>query len=777
MAHFRARTQTRVQSGLILLLLALLSLPSFVVAEEADRTEPRLRRLVSPDVARLTVRREACRCQPLVGQDEDILLLTLGAETVEQGETHFHPIASFAFDRTLDDSEAGEWLSLWTYGTAGASAWDHLRSFLPVPYGAPSAGEKKLARLDARLEEIRDQPAQADLDVPKAVVHRADLGRYPFTPGLWNWFRRGLSWADAYGPAQFVYRSYLLRRKDRSERNFQRTYLSLLWLLDHEFSGQADAPWLETLTDLRFHLLRNRSSLGSWIEHADSVALVYNYESNVRRQLAKSSSWMQSAANEHLLGYQPLYRYSANGTPVPFGGILYYDPSLQAVPDPGWWKEANPFDLPYNPHRHPQVRRLAQEHPDELIPLAIYTFQTNLALRPIIVVDFFAPSNPRTRESTQQLMVLAKQWIAIATGSLELERWPYRLTAWAANKKSFTLLVDKSSRQGIEELRLALEAGLYFDPEVRSQLLERVDQRVLNPLLEAAPVEERLAHIQFESLRARDHQPLCDQVQSDRRKLAQRLRVPQGLSPEEHARQLALRLEVWRHQVRLSDFVAEPLGDLGSLGSLQEPLRFFLTSEPLDPRRFEKLIEKLYAKLYLQHLRLPSDRRVPELEATLALTEEVWQHTAAPDVYAKRRPQLESELHRRNQKGQAENLKEQRQVLHEFLEQTETELKRARRAGCDRDDVFLPRLEARLAIVREVLETAARQEHLRPELDDHSDVLMRRLDNLRASFDQCPDLASDPWFAETRLYLEQLTPLLAGAKPVQARAAGVRRHD
>jgi hypothetical protein len=344
------------------------------------------------------------------------------------------------------------------------------------------------------------------------VVTLANLGRSSMGDGFWGGLQRGLSWASVINPAQFVYRSYLHRRNDREERKFQRAYVGLQWLNDLEFNSERDSQWVATLNDLRFHALRNRSFFGRFLTHAEGMELVHDYESSVRVQLGKTSSWMQGAANEHQLRYQPIYRFTANGDRFPIGGVLYYDPSLGSLPEPGWWSVANPFDLRYDPHTDPEVQRLARENPDELIPLALYTFQTSLALRPIVVVDFFDPGNPRRRESGYEMMVLTREWLAITTGMLGYERIPYHVVSWAANKKGFTYFVDRSSRLGIEELRMALESDLYFDPALREDLLDRADQRVLNPLMRPGRVEEQLARIQLESLRAEGGRALCRQV-------------------------------------------------------------------------------------------------------------------------------------------------------------------------------------------------------------------------------------------------------------------------
>jgi len=742
-------------------LTLLVSLPAAGLPA-APSDSPVLGRILSPEETRVVVRREVCRCAP---DGRELVLLTVGSEGPRGGAPHFHPLASLAFDPALGEDATGQWMALWVFGPSAAGWRRTLRSALPIPVGAPRASAAELARLDQRLEEIRAAPEQAGLLAPDPVVHLASLGRASRARGAWMGVRRGLAWADVFNPAQFVYRAHETRRQDRRERNFQRAYLALQWLMDVGYTGEGEPAWLESVNDLRFHLLRNRSFFGRWVQHADSLELVYNYESDVRRQLGKTSSWMQSAANEHGLRYQPIYRFTQNGAAFPMGGVLYYDPRLGGEPDPGWWRVANPFDLRANPHTDPRVQQLAREHPDELIPLGVYTFQTHLALRPIIAIDFFAPSNPRTRESTQQLMVLIKTWLAITTGSLSFERIPYRVVSWAANKKGFTLLTDKSSRLGIEELRVALEAGLYFDPERRAPLLERADQRVLNPLIKPGEVEERLAHLQYESLLARDARALCREVEEVRGKMTERLRVPPGLDPAARDRELARRLRAWQQQVDLEDLAGQPLDDYGSLAALEPPLRFFLTEEPVDRRKLARLLEELYAKLYLQQRQVPAPSRAPELDAAADLTRRVWERAAAATArapFADQVARVESRLRAHEAEEQKKFAKKRLELLEDLLEASHKQLAQAQRAGCRAAGDAPADLDAHLALLQEVAETAFADPQLRAAFEHRVPRLRRDLDALDASLGRCPAQPPDPWRTEWQLAcLEQTRALRA----------------
>lgn len=748
-------------TGFLLGLTLLFSLPAPAQEPASNPSEKAVvGRLLTPDAARMVVRREPCRCQPF-GDQPDVLLLTLGTEKPSGQETEFHPLATLAFDRTLRDDETGEWLALWIFGPSPAGWRRTARSLLPLPVGSARASAGKLERLERRLEQLQVQEEGARRLVPDPSLTLANLGRIPRTHGILGMLRRGLKWASVFNPAQFIFRTYLERRGDDRGRRFQRTYMSLHWLIDLEFDGRRDAAWIATLDDMRFHLLRTRSFFARWIRPEDGSEMAHNYDSVMRERLGKSSSWLQSAANENYLRYQPIYRFAENGTPLPLGGVLYYDPRLP-VGDPAWWGVGNPFDLPYNPHTHPTVQRLAQENPDQLIPLAVYTFQTDLAFRPTVVIDFIAPGNPRTRENNQQLMVLLRNWLAITTGAYSLERLPYRAVTWAANKKGFTLLTDKSARPGIEELRMSLESGLYFDPALRPWLLERVDRRVLNPLVKPGPVERLLARLQYASLRASDNQAICRTVERVRRKMKKRLGVSPTLPPEAQRAELARRLVAWHQLTRLRTLSYHLAGDIESLDALRAPLELFLRSDPPHPKKLAPALRDLYTTLYAYELRLPppprqqreqrqgrfSDDTLSRVRSFRALTRQAWQRVAEAGGTTDFEPQVtrvEQQAHAQHQKKQRAAQKQQLKGLRKLLHESRRELWRVARAGCDPNQASPTELEAQLTLLAQTIQVASQTEPFRTEIALQRPGLENVLAEVETALSQCDANQPDLW--------------------------------
>ena len=165
--------------------LLLIPLPSLAEVKQSSKS-PLVGGLLSPEAAEMTVRREVWRCAPVADEDEDIVLLTLGTKGEYEGEQHFHPIASLAFDRYFDSHPLGQWTALWVYGPSGAGVWSHLRAVAPIPYGRPHASTSDLERLEKRQHDLETQAEDARLLVPDPVIELARLEQFPHGQGFWG---------------------------------------------------------------------------------------------------------------------------------------------------------------------------------------------------------------------------------------------------------------------------------------------------------------------------------------------------------------------------------------------------------------------------------------------------------------------------------------------------------------------------------------------------------------------------------------------------------------
>ncbi len=732
--------------GRVALGVAVLSAGAFA----AEPGPPRLGSLAAPESARVVVEKLPCNCGGESGSEPDLLLVTVGTESWVDGERHFHPILTLAFDPLLAEAEPGQWLALWNFGPSPAGAWRTFRSVFPIPARRPKASPEQLQKLETRIEQVRAGQRRASAPKPYADLSRfrPATAKHGTTMGL----KRVVNWLGLINPGQLLLRTFLLHRGDRAERNFQRAYLGLSWLLDIEFDGTpTEQAWLRDMNELRFHLLRNLSFFGRWVAHSEALDIVYGHDSRIRETLSKGSAWLQADANEYHLRYEPLQRFTANGTPVPVGGILYYDPRIAPAPDRVRWPKPNVFDLAYNPFTHPAIQRLARAHPDQPIPLALYVFQSDLGLRPIIVADFFAPGNPQARERNHQGMVWLREWLIVSTSWLSPERLGYRVAAYAANKKAFTPLVSKSARLGVEELRLAVESNLYLDPTLRAELLQLVDRRVQNPLIKPAPVEARLAHLQYEALIADQGRVACQQVEEIRERLQKRYKIESSLPAEERQRRLQAALAEARARRHLRDLTEMGFHDLATQTALDSPLRYFEENAATQEASAAALRE-LYADLYRETLELRVGTRLAQISQTAERAAEAWARVEtargmnSADFDTERR-RVESRVRDLRVKEEQERQKRQVKLLRAFLEDAHKQLERA---GCGQADASPADIEMYLVMLMELPEALQRDPALLAEFRKHQRTLERDLTQLRAVLEQCPDAAPDPWRREQR---------------------------
>lgn len=474
---------------------------------ELPRNEPQL--LVRTDVC-------DCDANPTTA---DVTLATVGVEHTVDGQTTFHPYVSIALDKTYTADDGGQWLAVWNLGMSPPGVLARLRAFIPGCYAAQKASPERIAE----LERIRaDVPAALQAGIIKPPPPYLEATQR-YTGSNWRIFFTALKYAlrvTNFG-AQFVARTYFLNWKDYQERYFQQAYLALDWYA--EVADDEDgALSLDQVNDLKFRLLTNRSAYGHWVDEDDALSVVSGYESHVRRWQAKTSSFLHIAANEYHLGYTELMRPRRNRPPVPVCGILYYDPELAPAEGAIRWPARNPFDLTHNPFTYEPVQRLARQFPGQRIPLALYVFETDLLVKPIIVIDFFRRDNPRRRQTMATTKRLTDQALASTTVGF-LFKLVNHLINYAANKTAFTYLATKTSRLGVEEMRLSLRSGLYFDPDFSQQWLDELDRVILNPLLKPGREEKLIAEINYEALRANGAQAVCQVVRRVREKRVRQL--------------------------------------------------------------------------------------------------------------------------------------------------------------------------------------------------------------------------------------------------------------
>jgi hypothetical protein len=526
------------KTGAIIGLIFCLLQGQLGLASEPERNKPAkasrpVGDLRKTEPASLVIKNEACDCDNDPAT-RDVILTTVGAESEADGQKSFHPYLSIAVDLAYAADDHGEWLAVWNLGMSAPGALARVHAAIPGLFSSKEATPQQIAKLERIKANVPEYLKTGALDPPRPYLdvtqkHTGSNWRLLATV-LRNVLR------VTHAGAQFVARTYLLNWKDYHERYFQQAYLSLDWYDDAAVNSDETLS-TDQINDIKFRLITNRSAFGHWVDEEAAMNVVYGYETQVRRWQAKTSAYLQIAANEHHLGYAEIMRLNDTGPPTPVAGVLYYDPALAPAPETIAWPSRNPFDLTYNPFTSTKVQHLASQYPGEKIPLAVYVFQTALLVKPIIVADFFDANNPRHRQTLATTKKLGDQAMA-STGVGFLIKNINRAVNFVTNKTGFTYLATKSSRLGIEELRMALQSDLYFNSEMSREMLDRLDRLVLNPLIKPGRVEKLTAEINYEALRADEAKAVCREVERIRdkriRQLAGNARGP--LAPADRQR-------------------------------------------------------------------------------------------------------------------------------------------------------------------------------------------------------------------------------------------------
>ncbi|MBI3950539.1 MAG: hypothetical protein HY314_08810 [Acidobacteria bacterium] len=466
---------------------------------------------------RIVIKDYQCTIDTPVVPDERVVLTTVGIEHEENGETEFHPFVSIAVDKTFPEAPDGQWMAVWNLGVKSPGLLSRLRAIIPGFRATKHVREKELRQLDDELENFDE--AKREVKVPEPYLDATHLYRRSTMGLVLAAITRGLDIANVFYPLQLMFRNYLIHRKDNQERAFQQGYVGLTWYGDLSNMTPEQEPLSpDAIQEIKFRLLANRSVLGRWMDRQMRDEFVFQFENQLRDHLWGTSSFLAGAANEYHLAYEELHRATESGVPIALGGILYYDPAVAPAPDRVKWSLANPFDLTYNPFTDPAVQRAAQASPGSKIPLAIYVYQSNHALKPIIVVDFFRRDNPRVRESARYWRKLANE--AIAASDLGLfYSIVNRSLNFAANRKTSTWFSAKGPALGVEELRLSLEGHLYFEPETADVLLDQIDRRVVNPLVQPGRIQRLRAELHYQALLANGGEAVLHAARQVREKL------------------------------------------------------------------------------------------------------------------------------------------------------------------------------------------------------------------------------------------------------------------
>lgn len=447
---------------------------------------------------KIVIRDKACRIDAPLYPNEEVVLSTVGIEQETGGSVEFHPLVSMLVDNTFPQAPGGQWLAVWNLGDKAPGALSRARAFIPGFVATKRTRKGELRDLERRLSDF---DAYYNSDALKVPTPAYDLGRgfkRSWTKLAIASIKRGLQISNVAFLPQWLFRGYLLRRDDLQDRRFQQTYVGLTWY-DDISSSTSDQEALSPgdLQELKFRMLANRSALGRWVKPEARQDFVHGYDAEVRDHLWGTSCTLASAANEFHLVYEEIQRYTPSHVPMALGGILYYDPAYAPAPGQDEWPTFNPFDLTYNPYKDEAVLRAAGG--GKRVPLAVYVYQSHMPLKPIIVLDFFRPDNPRLRESAAYWRRLGSEALSSTSIGL-LYNILQRAANFGASRKELTWFSNRDLALGIEELRLSVLSGLYFDPTVSDDVLDDLDKLSINPLVQPSRLQRARAELQYRVL-------------------------------------------------------------------------------------------------------------------------------------------------------------------------------------------------------------------------------------------------------------------------------------
>lgn len=392
-------------------------------------------------------------------------------------DNQFVPLLGIAV-RPLSD-KSNEWLAVWNLSQEGAGVFQTLKSTLPFVWN-PRQGREEISE---------DQ----NPSFPSPYLDRNSTRRIAWHRAGWTALTGIASFLDLYTPFQFALNNMKYYRGEINDRRFSQVYT--LVRLYEEASVTRPSPLNlcpSAIVDLKYELLVNRKALGVLMEQESEYAVVQLHESSLRAKAGQVASYFHSEANlRHLLVEDVSYG-TPGRPPVGRAGILLLRGVDLQEPLPEW-TDRNPFDLNYNPFTHPRIRALMEQDPAAPIPLGFYVFNSELRLKPVLVVDFFEPGNPRSRQLTGTLKLFADSFLKVVDVPAFVQTAKF-LTDFGLNRKDVTHFTTKSTISGIESAKLFARLGWNFDDDTNYLLLKSMENRIANPLSNSFRRESQNVH-------------------------------------------------------------------------------------------------------------------------------------------------------------------------------------------------------------------------------------------------------------------------------------------
>lgn len=158
-----------------------------------------------------------------------------------------------------------------------------------------------------------------------------------------------------------------------------------------------------------------------------------------------------------------------------------------------------------------------------MIPLAVYGLDHPKI--PVILIDFRKQNNPKLREITKRILADVTGNVLSVTAfkglAFGLGRYVYEFVTGRRGAD----LNQASRLRSYAQLKMLLSLNESLDPELRGELVDRIEGVSLNPLENDSEVQERIAQKQYQNLLvyARDPNGLPVRLRNDRREEMTRL--------------------------------------------------------------------------------------------------------------------------------------------------------------------------------------------------------------------------------------------------------------
>ena len=395
----------------------------------------------------------------------------------------FVPLLAVVLDP--EDSTVNQWIAVWNLSTATPGIMQRLKAVLPFPWWSPrgSAG--------GDLKPIRRLPRPL---LTAGVRKSGAKGRF-----AWAAARAVADITSFFSPARFALETYRDHRNDLDDRQFHQLYpLLLLYEEAAVVHPSKENLGLRAIMDLKYTALINRKALGIVLGDQSDYWVVDKFEREMREKMGKTASYLHSRATLHDLRFREIHFGLQGRWPLYRAAVLSIckDDLPEPLPD---WPKNNPFDLGYNPFKHPPIRARMEESPKEDIPLAYYVLISDFKVRPVIVLDLFSPDNPGRRQDTALLRNAAENMFSVYGLPVHLQALRF-LGRWSLNRKDVTHFSTRSVSSGIESAKLFARMGWHFDEDTNQLLLKMLDRRTANPLLDSFARQIENAKAQHEAI-------------------------------------------------------------------------------------------------------------------------------------------------------------------------------------------------------------------------------------------------------------------------------------